>query len=651
MSFTRSQATRSDMEESYEARRLGSRDPRFPRGRYLSATGIARPNTGGQTRAMLMRSRVLGAATGQPVDVLSFDPSRRYDAIRAELRSQKLLSGGMRLLNIFEHYREAGWGDEAGSVEPLERLDRLETVEVAHPDGSPWQTSYLDPASGEAVMNDFRRSDGSVYLRVAPYRTLSAEALPGTLIMVGPDGRVVGRFDGLTPWYHRWLKDLTVDDDETFLFIDSRFLLPLVVPLEDPTIRSIYVLHNCHVPAPRRWDTPSRPAYRRACEKIEDVDAFVTLTDRQRSDIELRWGRRNNTSVVANPVERPEEPVPPVPRSPHLVVLVARLEKQKRIADAIAAMELVVAEIPDARLDIYGSGSRMEELQELIERRGLSRSVILRGYDPDAPQALWSGSAFLLTSEFEGYPLVVLESLSRGCPVVSYDVPYGPREQISDGVDGFLVPDGDTSAAAQRVVSLLSSPELVERLGTAGRAKARLHEQDAFLADWASVLRGVVTRAPERTRLTAVDANIDVTSPSWLSRWRRRQSLTLSGQLRITADTGANPATLQVGLEAVSESTGEVTALVISAAQELGAGFPAAVGHHGERLVEVRVTAVVDEHRVFAAMPHASRATLRLSVSWQNAYWETLVKTQGAVTEAKATAAETLTLRRPTRPR
>ena len=47
-----------------------------------------------------------------------------------------------------------------------------------------------------------------------------------------------------------------------------------------------------------------------------------------------------------------------------------------------------------------------------------------------------------MTSSFEGYPLSTLESMSRGCPVVSYDIKYGPREQITDGVDGFLVPRG-----------------------------------------------------------------------------------------------------------------------------------------------------------------------------------------------------------------
>ncbi len=55
-----------------------------------------------------------------------------------------------------------------------------------------------------------------------------------------------------------------------------------------------------------------------------------------------------------------------------------------------------------------------------------------------------------MTSSFEGYPLATLESMSRGCPVVSYDIRYGPREQISDGVDGFLVPPGDIELLAQR---------------------------------------------------------------------------------------------------------------------------------------------------------------------------------------------------------
>ena len=78
-----------------------------------------------------------------------------------------------------------------------------------------------------------------------------------------------------------------------------------------------------------------------------------------------------------------------------------------------------------------------------------------------------------MTSSFEGYPLSTLESMSRGCPVVSYDIKYGPREQISDGVEGFLVPAGDVELLAQRVIELLRSPELVRRMSAAARRQRR----------------------------------------------------------------------------------------------------------------------------------------------------------------------------------
>ena len=83
----------------------------------------------------------------------------------------------------------------------------------------------------------------------------------------------------------------------------------------------------------------------------------------------------------------------------------------------------------------------MSVLEQVAAGTASPRSVTLHGHDPRARDALWNSSAFLMTSLFEGYPLSTLESLSHGCPVISYDIKYGPREQISEGVDGFLVPE------------------------------------------------------------------------------------------------------------------------------------------------------------------------------------------------------------------
>ena len=292
------------------------------------------------------------------------------------------------------------------------------------------------------------------------------------------------------------------------MFVDSRHVVPHVVPVRARAVHAVYVMHNLHVLKPYRWDSEVNVAYTRVLRRAEDMDALVTLTERQRDDIAERRGRTSNMFVVPNPVDQPAEPADPPPRDPHRVTIMARLEPQKRLQDAIAAFERVVRDVPEARLDIFGEGGRREKLQQEIDQRQLGGSVTLRGFDPEAREALWTSSAFVLSSAFEGYPLSTLESMSRGCPVVSYDIKYGPREQITDGVDGFLVPAGDVDALAGRLIELLRSPELVARMSDAAREAAARRGPDTFLRDWADVLGRVVERRRHRTRLddVALDA-------------------------------------------------------------------------------------------------------------------------------------------------
>ena len=157
--------------------------------------------------------------------------------------------------------------------------------------------------------------------------------------------------------------------------------------------------------------------------------------------------------------------------------MLARLSPQKRLVHAVAAWERVVAAVPGARLDIYGEGKERELVEAAIAERGLGEAIAMRGFDPGARDALWTSSALLLTSVFEGYPLSTLEAMARGCPVVTYDIRYGPREQVTDGVDGFVVADGDVDALAARVVELLRSPERVARMSAAARETARAPRQ------------------------------------------------------------------------------------------------------------------------------------------------------------------------------
>ena len=83
--------------------------------------------------------------------------------------------------------------------------------------------------------------------------------------------------------------------------------------------------------------------------------------------------------------------------------------------------------------------------------------------------------------------MVVQEAMSYGCPVVSYDLRYGPSDLITDGVDGFLVPYGDRTALGERVAAVLSDPARLRQTSEAARRRAADFSEAAFAARWSAL--------------------------------------------------------------------------------------------------------------------------------------------------------------------
>jgi poly(glycerol-phosphate) alpha-glucosyltransferase len=563
----------------------------LPQGRYLSCAFGVSPDAMGQTRALLMRNRFLASEGGVRPTVLAFNDAPDYPERGRVLLERGLLSEHVSLLNIYDHYRERGW-DEAGPGGELEDLSGRRAAEEERPDGTPWRIVYRLP-EGQLV-HDYLRADGTAYLRVPQFGVGNKEAPRTTVQRIGPDGSAAGEPDTVSRWFRRFIRELA--GERAFVFLDSRWLVPFIVPLRKRGIHVLYQMHNMHLKPPRRWDSGVNQVYRRVLERIDGMDAIVNLTERQSEDLAARRGRTTNMFVIPNPVDVPPLPDPVPARDPHQVVTVARLETQKRLTHAIAAFRRVVEAVPEARFDIYGEGSQREKLEAEIERFGLGGSVTLRGYDPAAREALWRASAFVMTSEYEGYPLSTLEAMSQGCPVVSYDVRYGPREQIADGTDGFVVPAGDDAALAERVVELLRSPDLVRRMSSAARERVSRFGPAEFVERWAEVIRATVELEGARTRIE--EAAFELT------RLRtRRGDLELQGVLRVEVKGNRDGARLR--LDAVHQESGDVVELPLEV-EKVEGGFG----------VEAKVP--LDE-----AMPAEGVARLRLRLVWNNSAWET----------------------------
>ncbi|RKH02482.1 glycosyltransferase, partial [Corallococcus sp. CA053C] len=126
-----------------------------------------------------------------------------------------------------------------------------------------------------------------------------------------------------------------------------------------------------------------------------------------------------------------------------VVIAVGRLEAQKSFDMLIRAHARLQAAGRDTHLLILGVGSLEAELKALARELGVEASVFMPGF-ADNPHALMGrATAFALSSRFEGLPMVLLEALALGCPIVSTDCPSGPAEALDGGRAGVLVPMGD----------------------------------------------------------------------------------------------------------------------------------------------------------------------------------------------------------------
>jgi glycosyltransferase involved in cell wall biosynthesis len=157
---------------------------------------------------------------------------------------------------------------------------------------------------------------------------------------------------------------------------------------------------------------------------------------------------------------------------------VARLSTQKGLFELIEATELVVKEVPAARVVVIGEGGLRSRLLEQARVRGLQHFFFLAGALPRSGVAGWLAAAdlFVLPSRYEGGPATALmEAMAAGCAVVATDV-SGASELITDPGVGRLVPARKVDAIADAMVDLMSDPQARAAMG----ARARLKVIDGF---------------------------------------------------------------------------------------------------------------------------------------------------------------------------
>jgi glycosyltransferase involved in cell wall biosynthesis len=192
-------------------------------------------------------------------------------------------------------------------------------------------------------------------------------------------------------------------------------------------------------------------------------------------------------------------------RPERIVAAAGRLSPEKGFDVLIDAVALLAPHHPKVGFVLFGDGPLREDLTKRIAERGLQNRLILAGFRPDLERVLPACDLAVSSSHTEGLPVVVLEEMAAGLPVVATAV-GGTPEVVEEGVTGWLVPPGDPPALARRTAELLASPETMRAMGLAGRR--RVEECFTFAAQAEQYL-GLFQRLARRRQPAGAPAMAD----------------------------------------------------------------------------------------------------------------------------------------------
>ena len=197
---------------------------------------------------------------------------------------------------------------------------------------------------------------------------------------------------------------------------------------------------------------------------------------------------QNKGVVLPNPVDANRIPEPHRGQREKVIVGAGRLSKQKNFPLLINAYANFHKKHSDYSLVIYGEGYEREKLQDLIDDLKLTQNVQLAGRKTNLLELMNNASMFILTSDYEGMPNVLLEAMCMGMPVISTDCPSGgPRQLIVNNTNGILIPVADQLALENAMNKMIDKDFSNHVSGNATMIKERVISISVF-EDWYTYL-------------------------------------------------------------------------------------------------------------------------------------------------------------------
>lgn len=384
--------------------------------------------------------------------LLTFNPRVEVTTAKARLVDEGRMNETTGIRNIWNDLRQLG--DEQLDDFTGNKSTAPTPVPTGTPtDEAPHFTAHRD-ASNRVVRRTYTRADGTV---LATHLTTKEQR---RFILHDTAGMPLIEWTNPNELYKQWLKH-TITEQPAVLIIDDKKIGEFAHTIPDRTFNTVLFIRGSHLESSSEGPHgPILKARRNTIEHLGGFDLVALQTKQQQDALAARDVDTTNTRIIPSSIpDKAFTAGEGHDRDQTAGIVVATLSVLKQVDHAIHGIQRARQNGAEVSLTVCGDGVERYKLESLIEGLSLDGTVKLLGQVVDVPGWLSSSSFSLITSTSEGLSLAIIESMAAGCIPITYDLAYGPRDIITHGVNGYIVPYGDIDALADQIREFVALPE------------------------------------------------------------------------------------------------------------------------------------------------------------------------------------------------
>ena len=270
----------------------------------------------------------------------------------------------------------------------------------------------------------------------------------------------------------------------------SKLDVPVVKIFEshfNPTVRSSFIAD--HKGSSLFWRILGKYRDWQYLQQTKNLDQVVVLT----KNAQIEWKKtHNNVCIINNPSPFAKINYKIDDKEYKRAIAIGRLEDQKGFDLLIESWKKVYDIHPNWKLDIFGEGSKKDVLQNMISENCLDQVITLKGITRNVQQELLTSDFYVMSSRYEGLPMVLLESIANGLPIVSFDCPTGPAEIVENNDCGVLALNGNINDLSEKIIYMIESVDIRKEMSAVAIEKSKKYSIELIMGQWVDLFAELI---------------------------------------------------------------------------------------------------------------------------------------------------------------